>query len=79
MSNATAVIARASREGTVDSLTGVGNATSSTTAAGSHWVDCLFECTTGGTVGLEMQTEVNASLVTVDGDGSYWTALVRAT
>ena len=81
MNNATAMNGRASREGTVDDTTGasLGNATSSTTASGTHWVDCLFTCTTGGTIGLEMQTEVNTSLATIDGDGSYWEAVVRTT
>jgi hypothetical protein len=79
MSNATAVIAHSSREGTNDRFGATGNATSSTTAKGSYWVDCLFVCTTGGTLGVEMTTEVNTSLATIDGDGSYWTAIVRDT
>ena len=74
MSNATAVISRASREGTVDELIAAGNATSSTTASGSYMVETLFSCTTTGTLGLEMRSEVNASAATIDGDGSYWVA-----
>jgi hypothetical protein len=81
MNAAVAMNGRASREGTVDTTSGasLGNATSSTTDSGTHWVDCLFTCTTGGTIGLEMQTEVNTSSCTIDGDGSYWEAVWRTT
>jgi hypothetical protein len=81
MNAAIAMNGRASREGTVDTTSGasLGNATSSTTDSGTHWVDCLFTCTTGGTIGLEMQTEVNTSSCTIDGDGSYWEAVWRTT
>ena len=81
MNAAIAMNGRASREGTVDTTTGasLGNATSTTTDAGTHWVDCLFQCTTGGTIGLELQSEVNTSSCTVDGDGSYWEAVWRTT
>jgi hypothetical protein len=81
MNAAVAMNGRSSREGTVDTTSGasLGNATSSTTASGTHWVDCLFTCTTGGTIGLEMQTEVNTSAATIDGDGSYWEAVWRTT
>lgn len=79
MSNATAALQHSSREGTVDGHLGTGNATSTTSAKGGFWVDLLFECTGNGTIGLEMQSEVNTSSVTVDGDGSGWTATVTAT
>ena len=79
MSNATAALQHSSREGTVDSHQGTGNATSTTSAKGGFWVDILFECTGSGTLGLEMQSEVNTSAVTVDGDGSGWTATVTTT
>ena len=71
MSNATATISRASREGTVDEFVATGNATSSTSASGSYWVDVLFSCTGAGTFKLQMRSEVDTSSVTVDGDGSY--------
>lgn len=79
MSSATAAIVQSSREGTIDQFIGTGNATSSTTVAGSYVAECVFVCTTGGTLGLEMRSEVNASLVTVDGDGSYVTWVDWAT
>lgn len=74
MSSATAGILQSSREGTNDHFLGLGNATSSTSAAGSWIVEAVVTCTASGTLGLEMRTEVNTSLVTVDGDGSYWIA-----
>jgi hypothetical protein len=79
MSNATAGIMQSSREGTNDPFLATGNATSTTTAAGSQWIDCLFICTTGGTIGIEFVSEVNTSSATYDGDGSYWTAIARTT
>lgn len=78
-SSQTAGYTRASREGTNDPALGTGNNTSSTSAAASIWIDALFECTTGGTLGLEFASEVGSSLVTIDGDGSYWEAVVRLT
>jgi hypothetical protein len=74
MSNSVVVTARSSREGTNDQFISTGNATSSTTLSGSYEVETLFECTTSGTLGLEMRSEVNLSLTTIDGDGSYWVA-----
>jgi len=79
MSNATAAIFRTSREGTVDEFIGVGNATSTTTASGLYEAECIFECTTSGTLGLEMRSEVASSAATIDGDGSYWSAISRTT
>lgn len=79
MSNATAAMVQSSREGTNDVFMALGNATSTTTASGSLWVDCLFICTTSGTLGLEFVSEVNASAATIDGDGSAWYAVVRPT
>lgn len=73
-SNASAVTAQSSREGTIDQFIGTGNATSSTTVSGSYMAKCKFVCGTSGTINLEMRSEVNASLVTVAGDGSYWWA-----
>lgn len=78
-SSLTAGYTRASREGTNDPALGTGNATSSTSAAAGQWIDVLFECTTSGTFGLEMASEVASSLVTVDGDGSTWVAISRKT
>lgn len=78
-SNASAAMLQSSREGTNDPFLATGNATSTTTAAGSMIAECLFECTTGGTIGLEFLSEVNASLVTISGDGSCWVAVARTT
>lgn len=78
-SNASAAMLQSSREGTNDGFLNTGNATSTTTASGSLWVDCLFICTTGGTLGLEFVSEVNTSSATIDGDGSAWYAVVRTT
>lgn len=78
-SNASAAMLQSSREGTNDPFLATGNATSSTTASGSLRCECLFTCTTGGTIGLEFLSEVNASLVTISGDGSFWVATVRNT
>lgn len=75
MSNATAAMAQSSREGTNDRLLGLGNATSTTSASGSYVAECYIECTATGTIGLELQSEVNGSAATVDGDGSYWYAI----
>ena len=75
MSNATAALVQSSREGTNDHLLGLGNATSTTSASGSHVAECYIECTSTGTIGLELQSEVNTSAATVDGDGSYWYAI----
>lgn len=74
MSAATAIMGQSSREGTNDQFIGAGNAMNSTTASGTYEVEALFSCTTGGTFGLQMRSEVNASLATIDGDGSYWVA-----
>lgn len=60
-----------SREGTVDEYVAPGNATSTTSNAGYYRVECLFACTTSGSIELEMRSEVNGSSATVDGDGSY--------
>lgn len=78
-SNASAAMVQSSREATNDPFLATGNATSSTTASGSLTCECLFGCTTGGTIGLEFLSEVNASLVTINGDGSFWVATVRTT
>lgn len=78
-SSATAGFTRASREGTNDPALGTGNATNSTDQCAALWVDMLFTCTTGGTVGLEMASEVNASGAFITGDGSGWFAVVRNT
>lgn len=74
MSNATAATAQSSREGTLDEFISTGNATNTTSSSGSHVIETLFSCTTTGTLGVEMRSEVNASAATIDGDGSYWVA-----
>jgi hypothetical protein len=79
MTNGSSTQSQSSREGTNDPGLGQGNSSNTGATAGSAWIDALFACTTGGTFGLEIASEVVSSLVTVDGDGSYWTAVVRAT
>ncbi len=78
-SSATAGFTRASRAGTNDPALGTGNATNSTDQSAALWVDMLFTCTTGGTIGLEMASEVNASGAFITGDGSGWFAVARTT
>ncbi len=74
-SAAAATVGHSSREGTNGFSPGTGAATSTTTAKGLVLVEALIECTASGTIGLELQSEVNASAVTVDGDGSSWVAI----
>lgn len=74
MASGVAAIAQSSREDHNDQLLGLGNATSSTIASGSWTVEALLTCTTSGTIGLECQSEVSASQITISDDGSYWVA-----
>lgn len=60
-----------SREGTDDDYISAGNTTNTTSRSGFFSVDTLFECTSSGTFRLEMNSEIEGSLATIDGDGSY--------
>lgn len=79
--NSNVGLARAhpSREGTNDVFPGGDSMSNTTSNRGAYAIDCLFVCTTSGTLGVELATNTGGSSVTIDGDGSYWTAVSRTT